>query len=150
MSDSINSLDFQINALEGEKEKALGDFNVEYATKLNEKINSLRLDLENKQAEVVKYNNEVAEIEADFNIKYKELEKELSEADWSKASDIMDITGKYGSYVVDKYKENQVVGLVDQFFKGRRREEILFELKYNLYLKDALGRYYDAVLSKYE
>lgn len=150
LSDNINALDFEISTLETEKNKALESFDIDYAEKLNSKIAALREDLENKQNKIIEYNNEIEEKEAKFNLDYKKLEEELKEADWSKQTDIMEITGKYGSNVLERYKTNQVITLLDDYFAGKSLSVINYELKYNASLREALGKYYDSVVSHYE
>lgn len=149
LTNNINALDFEINALEEEKDKALSQFDIDYAEKLTSKIASLKKDLENKQVEITKYNNEIAEKEAEFNLKYKELESDLEKADWSKQSDLIEIVGKYGANVFEKYKSNQVISLLDDYFAGKSLSVINYELKYNQSLKEALGKYYDTVVNHY-
>lgn len=59
----IGDIDKQINSLEVSREKALNDFNIAYAAKVTEKIVELTKERDNKVAEVLKYNNGLAQQE---------------------------------------------------------------------------------------
>ena len=61
----------------------------------------------------------------------------------------MDIVAKYGTNVIEKYKSNQVMNLLDDYFSGKSKSVINYELKYNTNLKEALGKYYDSALKYY-
>ena len=149
LNDNITALDFEISTLEEEKDKALSQFDIEYAEKLTSKIASLKQNLLDKQEEVIKYNNEIEEKETQFNMDYNKLVSDLEKADWSKQSDIMDIVAKYGTNVIEKYKSNQVLNLLDDYFSGKSKSVINYELKYNSALREALGKYYDTALKYY-
>ena len=116
-SASINSINFELQSLESEKKKALNDFDIEYAYKLNEKISNLTNDLNKKQAEVVKYNNEIAEIEADYEIKYAELRKQLEESNKEHDYDLLELTTKYGENTVNNFKKVKSVEMINDYLK---------------------------------
>lgn len=61
--DTVNNIDKQISDLEISRKKALNDFNIAYAAKVTEKIAELTKERDAKAAEVLKYNNSLAQQE---------------------------------------------------------------------------------------
>ena len=68
-----------------------------------------------KQTEITKYNNQIAEKEADYDLKYQELAKKLQDAEWEKETDLINLTGKYGANMIEKYKQSQIYSMVDNY-----------------------------------
>lgn len=116
-SSNINSINFELQSLESEKKKALNNFDIEYAYKLNEKISNLTDDLNKKQAEVIKYNNEIAEIEADYEIKYAELKKQVEKSNKEHDYDLLELTTKYGENTVNNFKKVKSVEMINDYLK---------------------------------
>lgn len=61
--EAVQNIDREISELEVSREKALNDFNIAYAAKVTEKIAELTKERDDKIAEVVKYNNSMAQQE---------------------------------------------------------------------------------------
>lgn len=76
----LNELDGEISAVGAKLKKALDDFNLTYAAKLNEKLASLKTEREKKQDEVLKYNNEIRAKQAELDAKRAETESKLYSA----------------------------------------------------------------------
>ena len=60
----LAELDGEIAAYDGKLQKALDDFNLAYAAKLNQRITELKTERNKKEQEVLKYNNEVKKSQA--------------------------------------------------------------------------------------
>ena len=116
-SSSINSINFELQSLEGQKKKALNEFDIEYAYKLSEKISDLTDDLNKKQAEITKYNNDIAKIEADYEIKYAELKKQLEKANKENDYDLLELITKYGENTVNNFKQSKSVEMIGDYLK---------------------------------
>lgn len=115
LSNQINAINFEINALSSQKQNALNSFNIAYAVKLQEKIDELNENLNKKEQEVIKYNNEIALKEAEFNKDLSELKQKMENNNFDNSLDISEIYGKYGSGVLDKVKQDQLVNTAKQF-----------------------------------
>lgn len=139
LTNTINTIDSEITDLNIQQEKALKDFDITYAVKLQDKINDLTEDLLQRQNEVLKYNNQIAEKEEEYNRKYAELEAELKEANWDKEKDLMDYAGKYGVNMISKYKETQVYNKAQEYLDSVDRDTALYELRTNETLRSLLG-----------
>ena len=129
LNDQINAINFELNALTSQKQNALNNFDITYAVKLQEKINSLNKELSDKENEVVKYNNEISIKEAEFNKKVDELKNEIEKGDWEEIVDVMEIYGKYGPNVVQKVKNDEIYNAAKNLLKNMSDEEIGYVLQ---------------------
>ncbi|MEG1499855.1 MAG: hypothetical protein RR400_02160, partial [Clostridia bacterium] len=59
--------------LETQKSNALSNFDISYAVKLNDKIGKLNAEMEKKQSEVIKFNNDIERQEKEFAEKQEKL-----------------------------------------------------------------------------
>ena len=116
-SSTINGINFELNSLESQKQKALNDFNIEYAYKLNEKISDLTDELNKKQAEVDKYNNEIAEVEAQYEIKYAQLKKEMEKNNKDQDYDLLKLITEYGENTINNFKISKSTEIINDYLK---------------------------------
>ena len=77
LSDTLSSIDSEIENLNVKKQKALNDFNISYASKLATRINELMSERDKKVTEALKYNNSLTEKEYDDEIARKKAESDL-------------------------------------------------------------------------
>jgi hypothetical protein len=148
LTNKTDAINFELNALNGQLQDALNDFNISYAVKLQEKINGLNEELKKEEEEILKYNNEIAIKEAQFNNDLTKLQKELEDSDWDKNIDLVDIYGKYGSNVVSKIKQENILSATKQYLNGLSKQEAL-EIINDKDIKLALGSLYDILLKEY-
>ena len=139
LSNNINAINFELNALTSNYEDALNNFDIDYASKLKEKIQSTTDKLKKQQEEVIKYNNEIAEKEAEFNTKLFELGEEIKDKNFEQNQDVVELYGKYGTMVVDKYKSNRMYDIALNYFSGINKDDALNELNNNSEFKILLG-----------
>lgn len=131
-SEELASLDTQKNTLELQKENALNDFNIEYAVKLQSEIDSINSDIAKAQESALKYNNEIAELEAKWA-------KEQNQENYDRQSDLLELISKYGSYAITIAKENEKYSLARQHFANMDKQTALNELKNNSAYLNNLG-----------
>lgn len=147
---SLNAIDFELNSLEAQQELALDEFDITYAVKLNEKIASLKQELLDKQTEITRYNNQIAEKEANFDLKYQELVNTMNKENWNQNMDMLDMSAEYGSNVLEKYKQNQIYNIVDNYLAGLSKAEAKTLLESNDTVKSYLtSQNLNSLLSKY-
>ena len=147
---SLNAIDFELNSLEAQQELALDEFDITYAVKLNEKIASLKQELLDKQTEITKYNNQIAEKEANFDLKYQELVNTMNKENWNQNMDMLDMSAEYGSNVLEKYKQNQIYNIVDNYLAGLSKADAKTLLESNDTVKSYLtSQNLNSLLSKY-
>ena len=150
LTDSLNEIDFELNSLEAQQELALNDFDITYAVKLNNKIASLKQELLDKQMEITKYNNQIAEKEADFDLQYQELVNKMNNENWEQNMDMLEFSSDYGVNVIEKYKQNQIANIVDNYLSGLSKAEARLLLENNETLKSYLtSQNLNSLLTKY-
>ena len=114
---NINTINFELETLESAKKKALNNFDIEYAYKLNEKISDLSKDLYKKQMEVIEYNNEIAKIEADYEMKYSELKKQVEKSNKEHDYDLLELITQYGENTINNFKQSKSVEMMNDYLK---------------------------------
>ena len=148
IGDKVNALNFEINALDAQKQSALNDFDISYAVKLDTKLAELKQQLADRQMEIVKYNNDIAKAEEDYKLKYANLESELANNAWDKEYDMIKIASEYGSGMLDKYKSNKIYSLVKDYLGQFDSAEAKKILSSNVQLQNALGNRYQTLLNE--
>lgn len=131
-SNKINSLNTQKNTLELEKSNALKSFDIEYALKLQDKINSINEDIAKNEESATKYNNQIAELEAKWN---KEIEKE----NYDREMDMADFIAKNSILTVNNIKRNEKYGIAKEYFNQLDKQTAIAELESNSAYKENLG-----------
>ena len=150
LTDSLNEIDFELNSLQAQQELALDEFDITYAVKLNNKIASLKQELLDKQTEVTKYNNQIAEKEADFDLKYNELLNDMKKQNWNQNLDMLEYAGKYGINAIEKYKQGQIYNMIDEYLSSISKAEAKNILENNGALKSYLtSQNLNSLLTKY-
>ncbi|MBE5734879.1 MAG: hypothetical protein E7361_00275 [Clostridiales bacterium] len=147
---SINEIDNSISSLKSQQTDALRNFDIEYAVKLQDKINSKIEELEKKQEEVIKYNNEIAEKENEYNTKYAQLLEDLQQSNWDKEKELMEYAGKYGVNMLSNYKATQKYNIAEKYLDNISSADAVHLLKNNAELRELLGNSnIDKLLKKY-
>ena len=146
ISGEIDAIQFEINSLVMQKQSALDNFNIAQAVKINDKINSLKIKLANKQSEISKYNNDISKIEQDFASSYEKM-KEMIEGGHNK--DFHDVEKEFGKELVDKYKVNLFYVELEKILQNLDKDSIK-NLLDNDKFKSILGSYYQDVLKRFE
>ncbi|MBE7075289.1 MAG: hypothetical protein E7376_04855 [Clostridiales bacterium] len=131
-NDKIDVLNTQKSTLELEKESALNAFDIEYAIKLQEKIDSINEAIAKNEEAVIKYNNEISQLEAKWNEEQEQqrLENAKSEAEYF---------SKYGTYVIDTIKYNEKYNIAKKYFNSLDKQTAINELTGNLAYLENLG-----------
>lgn len=129
----IESYQSEKNLLEQQKQSALNSFDIAYAVKLQEKIDSINEDIKAEEEAVIKYNNEISQIKAEW-------EKDQADDNFDKTTELAKIMGEYGISVFDVLKQNEKYALAQKYFKTLNKEEALSELTNNTAYVVNLGK----------
>ena len=146
--DTLNVYQFELNSLTQQKRRAVGEFNISGAVKLNDKINALTSEFEKKQSEIIKYNNEIAKQEQEYKENYDKLVADIKEKNIDNASRQSELVAKYGSKALANYTKNQIFAVLDNYLASKDKNKIISILT-SSNLKDALGSNYDEAYKKY-
>ncbi len=139
LSDNITKINSNIDNLTQQQDKALSDLDIEYAVKLQDKISKLTSDLQAKQEKVIKYNNEIAEKEAEYEQSYAKLVEDMKNKNWSKEQDVLDYVTQYGEPALTKYRQTQIYNIANEYLKTLDKESAMAMLNSNSELHTLLG-----------
>lgn len=143
---TISGLSSEKEILESQKNSALSSFDITYAIKLQDKIESINKEIEEKEQEVLKYNNEIAEKEAEYKKEYEESANELIRQDRLDTTNLLEYMSKYGLSALDNLKALEKYKIVEEAFSNLTKEEALSEIQNNSKIKEQLGKYYDKLI----
>lgn len=136
LTKNINSLNSQKSLLEEQKQNALNSFDIAYAIKLSEKIDSINSSLDKKEQEIQKYNNEIAEKEAEYKRKKQQ-----------EAIDYAEFISEYGIGSIEIMKSGEKYEIAKQYFADMDKDQALKELTTNPIYKSQLGTYYNKLVT---
>lgn len=143
-------LNSEKSLLEVQKQNALDAFDIAYAVKLSDKINTINEKLLKQEQEVLEYNNKLEQTEKEFDVKMQESLKK-AEAESTKANmDYADFIAKNGEYAIEAIKEKEKYSIAQEYFATLPKNQALFELENNSYFKTQLKSYYNVLLKEIE
>lgn len=151
LTTAVNDINSEIESLNFEKEKALKEFDLTYASKLNEKINSLTDELAEKQAEITKYNNEIAQIEKEYENDKLKFNNDSNQQDFENSMQLNEFVAKYGANALNTVKNSEKFEYAYAYFKSLPKEQAYEEIKNNEEsLRKQLGSYYNQLANLYK
>lgn len=140
--EKIDSLKEQKSLLEQQKQNALGAFDITYAVKLQNEIESINDDIYKQNQTAQKYNNDIAEIMAKW-------ERDAEDDFYKKSTELAKLADEYGSNLFDVLKQNEKYQLASEYFATLSKEDALAELQNNSSYKQNLGNSkYDKLLKE--
>lgn len=141
-------LNNEMSLLQVQKQNALDAFDIAYAVKLSEKINTINEKLLKQEQDVIEYNNKLEQIEKEFETKNQEARRK-AELEAQKANmNYADFVTKNGEYALDALKEKEKYQIAKSYFDSLSKPEALFELENNSYFKNQLKSYYNVLLKE--
>lgn len=134
LGENIASINDEINSLTKERQTALDEFNITYAVKLNDKIKELKQDLQEKNDEILEYNNKIAQIEAEYKADAKKQNQKID-------SDFLDEIYKYFDKqdLIKSNLQSETSTAVEKYLDSLPKDEALAELTNNAFIRDLLG-----------
>lgn len=131
-NEKIEALNAQKSTLEQEKQNALNSFNLTYAIKLQDEIDSITSEIEKNRQSVIKYNNEIEQLQAKW-------EKQRQDDEYDKTTNLAKLVSQYGTSVFDILKRNEKYAIASEYFAGLSKEDAINEITNNSEYKTALG-----------
>mgnify|MGYP001134001448 CR=1 FL=1 len=111
------------------QQEALNNFNIEYASKLSEKISQLEKELKKEEQEVIKYNNEIRQKEQQFNNDIAEFIQNSKNDNFNKDKYLMEFQAKYGANVINNIKSADMEMAAGNLFNNMSKNDILSVLE---------------------
>jgi len=127
----VTSLNGQKELYDKQRQSALNAFDISYALKLTEKIDSINKQLAEQEQKVIEYNNQIAEKEAEYEAKRSKNNLELAT-----------YLSKYGQEAYDNMKREEKFEYAKEYLLSLPKQEALAELETNTMLASELGAKY--------
>ena len=149
LTEEIEGINDQINLLNLEKEKALEDFNIEYASKLNTKLAELKSDLQARKDEVTEYNNKIAQIEKEYEKDAMQTNSNMQSQSYSELLDRVDFFLNNGDKITEAIQKENFTTIKD-FLSTLDANDAVALLENNKYLRQMLGYNYGTLLNYFK
>lgn len=142
-NDSYNKLNSQKSMLEVQRQNALDAFDIAYAVKLSEKITSLNEKLDQKEQEVIEYNNKMEQLEKEFELdRNKKLQDYQNDLNKQKL-DNLKYYSEYGTNYVEMVKEKEKYDIAYEYLMSLPKDEAVSILENNSDFKSNFKTYYN-------
>jgi len=149
LTEQIEGLNDQINLLTLEKDKALEDFNIEYASKLNTKLAELKSDLQARKDEVTEYNNKIAQIEKEYKKEAMESNSNMKAQSYAELLDRVEFFLNNGDKISEATTKENFTAIKD-FLESIDANEAVELLENSKYLREMLGYNYSSLLNYFK
>lgn len=146
-NDSVVKLSNKKSQLEVQRQNALDGFDIAYAVKLTEKINSLNDEIDKKANEVIEYNNKMEQLEKEFIQEQEKLNNSNNNTIRDDNMDLLEYYTKYGKNYVDKLKQEEKYTLAKDYLDTLPKDEAIEILNNNSKFKDNFPTYYSKLIS---
>lgn len=144
----ISELDSEIAAVDSKLKAALDDFNLTYATKLNEKLAELKNERDKKIEAVTKFNNDVRVKQAALDSSKAKTESDLHTAAINREKTATSLDGLTAEERDGIYKS--VYEAMDAYLGSMDKQQAKMELlNHSLYRQHLSNYYYYKLMDKY-
>ncbi len=144
----IAELDGEIAAADGKLRAALDDFNLSYATRLNQKIAELKAERDQKIERVTSFNNSVREKQAKLDADKLKTESDLFSAAIEQKKKANSVDGLSASERDKLFKS--VYDSMDKYLASLDKQEAKLEIRnHTLYRQHLSNYYYTKLYDKY-
>ena len=133
LNQTISNFENEKSLLEEQKQSALSSFNIEYAVKLQDKINEINNNILEKEQEVIEYNNKIEETKAKW-------EKSQADSIYDKTMDIAKLMAEHGISVFEVLKQNEKYELAKKHLSQMDKDVAIAELTNNSNYKSHIGQ----------
>lgn len=146
--ETTNKLTSQKNLLEVQKQNALDSFDITYAVKLSEKISSITEELQEKEREVIEYNNKVEQLEKEYEADM--LKQYASDSSQVKSDnlDYLEFINKYGETGINTLKAKEKYDIAYSYLMSMSKDDAINELSNNSIYQQQLLSNYSTLLAK--
>lgn len=144
----VDSLTSEKQLLQMQKETALSNFDISYAVKLSEKIDSLNLEIAKQEEKVLKYNNALDEAERKFALQ-QEVLKQKYEADVTKRNnELIKLMNSVGVNGLNKLKYQEKFDIMLNHLSSMSKQDALNELNSDTYYQKQLSSFYPLLYAR--
>ena len=114
--DAIDAISREIDALKRDASRALSENEKVFLSKLEAETERLRQAAEMEKREAEKYNNSIAEKEAEYGKELEKRAKELERQEWERLARLAEIKNKQGENAVQSMKQKEILTATKAFY----------------------------------
>lgn len=114
--DAIDAISREIDALKRDASRALSENEKVFLSKLEAETERLRQAAEKEKREAEKYNNSIAEKEAEYGKELEKRAKELEWQEWERLARLAEIKNKQGENAVQSMKQKEILTATKAFY----------------------------------
>ena len=114
--DAIDAISREIDALKRDASRALSENEKVFLSKLEAETERLRQAAEKEKREAEKYNNSIAEKEAEYGKELEKRAKELERQEWERLARLAEIKNKQGENAVQSMKQKEILTATKAFY----------------------------------
>lgn len=144
----IGSLINERNIFEKQKETALENFDISYAVKLADKINSINSEIQKEEERVVDYNNSLLEAERKHELEQEKLRQKYEEDVNKRNTELIELMNDVGIVGISKLKYQEKYEILLEYFKSMPKYKALEELESDSYYQDQLSYFYPTLYAE--
>lgn len=138
LQQNLDKINIEKDLLESQKQSALESFNIAYAVKLTDKINKLTESAKKAEDEVIKYNNQLEEKEAKFQLSQQGHNLDQDNQKLKDNKFILDYIDEYGTVGLNWLISSEKLEAAKNSIKGLTKEQALAQIERDGY-RDILG-----------
>ena len=138
----IQYLEFALNSLLRQKQRALSDFDIVKALKFNDEILNIKRNLQQVNDDLKKVNDEILTIEKDYESKFDALASEFSDIE---LINLPGVKSKYGDKIIGDFFIAEIAEIINQYLESENINNVE-EFINNPKLKEILGDNYSRVV----
>jgi hypothetical protein len=126
-------------SLENERDNALSNFSIDYAVKVQDKIDELAKEITDYNNKVIEYNNKLNQEEKDNQLAYEKYYNSLVEDYKKQNQELTKFLKKYGYSTYNSYVLNQKVGVIEDYLNTLDKDSALQVLTEDDSFKNLIG-----------
>ena len=149
IDDKVQGLNVQLNKLDDEKQNALELFDIAYAVKLQDEIDTIKKKINDYNTSAIKYNNTIEQKEKDLQAKYDKAYEKYVEEVGERNRKILEFANKYGVGMTNARVQKQKYEIVQNYLNTLDKQSAYEVLTENDDIKNAIGdASYNALLEE--
>lgn len=139
---TAEAIDIEIEALKKQASDSLSETEKNFLSRLEAETEKLREKVLEEKTEAEKYNNTVAEKEAEYEKALEERREELERREWERLARLAEIKNRQGESALKSMKQKEILSATKEFFDGLSPADALALFLSDTGMQSVLGEDY--------
>ena len=139
---TAEAIDREIEALKKQASDSLSETEKNFLSRLEAETEKLREKALEEKTEAEKYNNTVAEKEAEYEKALEERREELERREWERLARLAEIKNRQGESALKSMKQKEILSATKEFFDGLSPADALALFLSDTGMQSVLGEDY--------